>query len=290
MTTSINGNTFDMTRGVYRRIYAGFLRGKRINLVSLEAEATFWRLNAVADGLGNLRADCKNDVFPRREITLDQFTAWLNELVDLKDPKTGEPIPLVERYNAADGEEYLHIIGFTSLQPAGRNGRRVQFHPALPHHAPAADPTATASRNRAGDDQRPVAKKAPRKKKEPAVATPPSAPPPEVGPKDNLEASDPIEARKQCRLRYLSAVMPLLGRTDSGRHVAGSAQYEADQTCMYQWWDEIVWPEGTSEQVGRDRMAKALSLIKQANRPGKAKPMAWLNEAMKSMANESASV
>jgi hypothetical protein len=32
----------DMTKGMYRRIYSGFLNGKRINAVSEGAENWFW--------------------------------------------------------------------------------------------------------------------------------------------------------------------------------------------------------------------------------------------------------
>jgi hypothetical protein len=121
------GPITDLTRGVYRKIYAGFIAGKRINQVSLEAEAWFWRINAVADDFGNVAADpvlLLGGTAGRRlgEVTIDRLNGWVNELVERE---------LLGRYDVA-GENYLHITGFTELQPAGKNGKRIRRVPASP--------------------------------------------------------------------------------------------------------------------------------------------------------------
>lgn len=112
----------DMTRGVYRRVYAGFLTGRRINSVSIPAEAWFWRLLMVADDFGNLHAEpelLKNTVAPLRKCTRPQAKQWTAELI-----KAG----LVTSYES-NGEKYLHINDFEQTQPAGRNGRRIKKYP-----------------------------------------------------------------------------------------------------------------------------------------------------------------
>lgn len=117
----------DMQRGFFRRIYAGFIWGKRINSVSMEAEAWFWRLNAIADDYGNLPGDHERvfrDTSGRRRVTVEQVAAWINELI---------AAGLVACYRAED-DDFLHIIGFCERQPAAaKNGKRVRRFPASPH-------------------------------------------------------------------------------------------------------------------------------------------------------------
>lgn len=115
----------DLTRGIYRRIYAGFLNGRRINSVTVSAEAWFWRLNAVADDFGNFRADPKVlsvEASPRRKISPEQCEKWMDEL---------ERVSLIGFYTV-EGDRYGYIVGFKELQPAGKNGRRVQRFPVNP--------------------------------------------------------------------------------------------------------------------------------------------------------------
>jgi hypothetical protein len=119
----------DLRRGLYRKVYAGFIWGKRINAASLEAEAWFWRLNAVADDYGNLPGDparAHKETSGRRDVSIAQVEKWIAELVQRG---------LMLAYEA-EGESYLHIVGFGKLQPAGnKNGRRVRRHPASPWDA-----------------------------------------------------------------------------------------------------------------------------------------------------------
>lgn len=113
----------DLTRGVYRRLYSGFITGQRINKISLSAEAWFWRLVAKADDFGNTRADphlCKDETAGlRRNVTPKQISGWLREM---------ESVGLVQFYTAK-GEPYLHIVNFEETQPAGKNGKRMKRFP-----------------------------------------------------------------------------------------------------------------------------------------------------------------
>lgn len=115
----------DLQRGTYRRIYSGMIWGKRINSVSLQAEAWFWRLNVIADDFGNLPGDVfrvLKETSGRRDVSSKAVQEWIDELVHAR---------LLVAYEA-EGESYLHIVGFGSLQPAGKNGRRARRHPASP--------------------------------------------------------------------------------------------------------------------------------------------------------------
>lgn len=117
----------DMTRGVYRRQYAGFVRGQRISCVSLASEAWFWRLHAAADDFGNLDGDsvlCHAATAGRRaaQVSADQVAAMVDEMAKFN---------LVRRYSVA-GENFIHIVGFMDRQPAGKNGKRVRRLPCPP--------------------------------------------------------------------------------------------------------------------------------------------------------------
>jgi hypothetical protein len=121
-----NVATTDLTRGYYRRQYAGFIRGKRINLLSLSAEAWFWRIHSAADDFGNLDGDPAL-VFSvtagrRKGVTVDDVNNFIAEMVACE---------LIRKYEC-DGEQFLHIIAFTEMQPSGKNGRRVRRFPESP--------------------------------------------------------------------------------------------------------------------------------------------------------------
>ena len=117
----------DLTRGVYRRLYAGFIRGQRICSVSLMAEAWFWRIHAAADDFGNLDGDpvlCHAATAGRRaeKVTVAEVAAMVDELVTAG---------LIRRYTAG-GEYLLHVVGFTTFQPSGKNGKRLKRFPHSP--------------------------------------------------------------------------------------------------------------------------------------------------------------
>lgn len=112
----------DLTKGIYRRIYSGFIMGRRINSVSMQSEAWFWRLQAIADDFGNLRSGAeilKGTCAPCRRLTAPQIDAMTKELVAAK---------LISTYTI-DGEVFIHVADFETLQPAGRNGKRIRRVP-----------------------------------------------------------------------------------------------------------------------------------------------------------------
>jgi hypothetical protein len=112
----------DLSAGLYRRIYGGFITGKRINSVSMECEAFFWRLHAVVDDFGNFHGDAaliRSGTQGRREFTVKQIERWVDELVCAK---------LAVTYRSG-GEVYIHVLDFEVRQPAGRNGRRIKRFP-----------------------------------------------------------------------------------------------------------------------------------------------------------------
>lgn len=112
----------DLTKGIYRRVYAGFLNGKRINSVTIGAEHWFWRVHAIADDFGNFRDDTSNlrvEASPRRKVTEQQVKGWMGELV-----AANLLIPYV-----AEGDSFVHINGFVENQPSGKNGKRVRRVP-----------------------------------------------------------------------------------------------------------------------------------------------------------------
>ena len=112
----------DMVRGVYRKVYSGYLTGRRINAVSMEAEAWFWRLHAIADDFGNLHGAVgllRALAAPARNVTEQQVDGWNKALIC---------VGLLREYTAG-GERFLHIVGFQDFQPANRNGRRIQRYP-----------------------------------------------------------------------------------------------------------------------------------------------------------------
>jgi hypothetical protein len=119
----------DMTRGQYRRQYAGYLRGRRINAVGLSAEAWFWRVNVTVDDFGNGDADPvllhAATVGRRTGVSAEDVRSWVDELVR-ED--------LLRRYEVGR-DVFIHVVDFTLLQSAGRNGKRVRRFPESPWDA-----------------------------------------------------------------------------------------------------------------------------------------------------------
>ncbi len=114
----------DHTLGWYRRQYSGFINGKRINSVSLPAEAWFWRLHANADDFGNLPAD-PNQLFL---LTVGKRlgTVSVDDISDLVI-ELGES-GLIQMYPIGT-ELFWNIPDFVKKQPAGKNGRRIHRYP-----------------------------------------------------------------------------------------------------------------------------------------------------------------
>lgn len=116
----------DLTRGIYRLIYSGAIRGRRINRVSVLAELLFWRAHLVADDFGAFEADPV--LFRAQALTL-RPNILEGQIRDCLDELAREG--LIQVYHVR-GEPYAIITDFLELQPAGRNGRRVRRFPPPP--------------------------------------------------------------------------------------------------------------------------------------------------------------
>ena len=114
----------DLTKGIYRRMYSGFIKGHKINSLSLEAEAWFWRVTASADDFGNADAEPSlcfaATVGRRKKITIELVAQWLDEM---------QSVGLIQIYSDGDGDKYLHIHNVELVQPAGKNGRKIRKFP-----------------------------------------------------------------------------------------------------------------------------------------------------------------
>lgn len=258
-------STVDMTKGVYRRLYSGFIRGKRINRVSIGAEAWFWRLHALADDFGNLEADPNSlhvDMAPRRRVTRAQCTRWVNELVKEK---------LIRLYEV-DGEHFIHIRDFLKYQPAGRNGKRIKKC-----DAPGESGGIRVHPEKSGcvvrpetEDEKHSHKHTETEKQTDAVDSPDSNP-------DDISCSSSL-SRPRAQILFHDAIEPLFGRDGGTRHPTTSPQWQADQTCARRWFDDM-FPEGVP--VDRGKFDRIETLCKQARQ--KNRPMAWLTDKIKRM-------
>jgi hypothetical protein len=115
-------SNLDMTDGIYRRIYSGFISHPKINALSWMAEAWFWRLVVLADDYGNHPANWRllaAIASPVRDISAAEAKALTEECIAQS---------LVTLYDH-EGQPYLNISGFTKRQPANKNGRRIQRFP-----------------------------------------------------------------------------------------------------------------------------------------------------------------
>jgi len=117
--------TLDMTDGIYRRIYSGFVSNPKVNSLTWQAEAWFWRLVVLADDYGNHPANWRHlaaVASPVREISGVEAQSLTEQILAAK---------LAILYEA-EGQQYIHICGFTKRQPANKNGRRIQRFPMNP--------------------------------------------------------------------------------------------------------------------------------------------------------------
>lgn len=113
--------------GRYRKLYESFIFGKRINALSWEAEAFYWRCYVKADDYGNLPADpyiLTPLVGGQRKPTDEQVAGWVQEM-DRKG--------LIRLYLINSGDWHMHILSFSDMQsptgPArgGRLGRKRRY-------------------------------------------------------------------------------------------------------------------------------------------------------------------
>lgn len=106
--------------GRYRKLYESFIFGKRINALSWQAEAFYWRCYVIADDYGNFPAD-PFILIPKaggiRKVTDVEVTDWIKEM---------ELNSLIRLYLVDDSDWYGHILSFARMQsPTGppRGGR-----------------------------------------------------------------------------------------------------------------------------------------------------------------------
>lgn len=112
--------------GRFKKLYAsGLIEGRRINSVSLQAEAWLWRLMMLADDHGNLPGDTdllRGRAAPLRKISPAQVRRLTEEL---------ETANLITRYSV-DGEDFINLAEYERMQTPP-NGRRIARYP---QHAP----------------------------------------------------------------------------------------------------------------------------------------------------------
>lgn len=287
--------TVDLTRGIYRKVWSGYLRGRRINKVSLEAEAMFFRMHALADDFGNLEADnLAVDAFPRRRVSDEQAAKWVHELVSVN---------LIRRYYI-DGIDHLHIEDFEQLQPAGRNGKRIkrvagpddadqtspdqndpdrgggiQNHPEPDGSAVRPEYESEYEYQDENDNETEVEYEAQQSQMQPA--------PPGVSVAAgsgsvgkiflNHSGSDSVPlTRQKAKAVWQACAVRLIGMKDGSRHPPGDRQYSSDVTCVARIF-ESVWPEDRVDKPpGFDR---SLKLAEQSK--SRRSPLAWLQAMLK---------
>jgi len=268
----------DLTKGIYRRIYSGALYGKRVNSVSAGAELLLWRIHMVADDLGNFPADSDRlapEAMPlRNTATPKRIAGWLGELAKVK---------LITTYESG-GEQFGHVCGWMDMQPANRNGRRIQKYPGA-NGCDAGNPgESKAIQGDPGESRAPETETETESETYPDTysETETSGQNNSGGTSDSDSSDKPI-ARPVAKLRFFEAVEPALGScgAGSGRHPAGSPQYTADHTVVMQWWDEVIWPDGRDPPECIERFEQVVKLAHQAKT--KRKPMAWLTARIKTM-------
>lgn len=234
----------EMRNGTYRRIYAGFLTGRRINAVSQGAECAFWRLHALADDFGTFPADpdlLVHLAYPRRKVSRAQVAKWIAELANTPHG------PLVALYEA-NGDAYGVILDFLDLQVGGKNGRRYRRHPAPlaglvdPGESggiqgPPADPGDTITETETENKTK--------TKTETETKTEP-APEPPADPIQNARAD--YSASASARNRALRFFLLDISRAWSPDQTQGMA----DRTTTTGAWD-LIWPENGEPEACQAR-------------------------------------
>ena len=138
--------TADMTPGRYRLIHGGFVNSRGLAAVSLAAEAWYWRVHAAADDFGNVDADpmlLYTKTVGRRlgQLSVEQGSSFVEEMVSAR---------LFACYES-NGEQYLHVVDFETLQPAPRNGKKIRRVPASPWDDKGNGPAIVDGADTAGD-------------------------------------------------------------------------------------------------------------------------------------------
>lgn len=295
----MNTDAPPITRTIYRRIYAAWLEGRRINAVSMGAESLFLRLHLTADGYGTYNADPELvaiKCYPRRrEVTVQDVEAWHRELIDAG---------LVNTYETA-GEVYGSIAGFEDVQPAGRNGKRHQEHPRNPSGFTSVNPgeSRSAQQVRAGEQEQEQEREEEREQEQEGPADPAAdnhddAPPVVLdscagtslglglptdgtGPTGKDATPEPL-TRQKARARFTATIAAsgMIGREDGATHPTGSPMHAAHLTQLANLFAH-VWPEDLAD--ADDEQIRRFDKLTELARAAKTKrtPMAYLNHQVK---------
>ena len=283
----------DMTKGRWRRLYGAAVNGRRINLVSIEAEFIFWRAVMIADDLGNFPADpvvFKGMALPRRKFSPKRIITKLYELAHIKDESGTEIDPLITQYVGEDGETYCHIEGWEVLQPMGYDRFRnkikpVRRYPIHPEKRSLTKPyEAHTKKNEVYDHENENEHENEHKNKI-NNETKKGHSPQEISPDDSCSCSpdqnhdktagaDPVQDLRTIRLKHRA---DWLMKTSALWSRDGGKQKSADHTSTQNLFDEIIWPEEIAD--GQQRITAALVLVTKAR--GKDRPMAWLTVELK---------
>ena len=263
---AIDGKITDLTRGVYRRVYAGATTGERINKASDAAEVLFWRLHMIADDFGNFPAKpslIKSYALPEKDIwNKARISKHLTELDNITNTAGGKLISLY----SVGSDNYGHIVGFEITQPAGRNGKRVmrypgesgciQIHPdssglcsshlrpdtdtdtesdtESDYHSDTHSDTDTEYQDQDSDSSKKYL---------------------------NSNSGSASASREPSRQKWLLAVSRMWSLE--------TKQKNADHTSCERLFEDVIWPEGCRD--GPSRYNRAMALIPMAGRNGKNK-------------------
>ncbi len=260
----------DLTRGQYRKIYAGWIRGKRINSVPYDAEPTFVRVNLIADSFGNFPADMdllRAQAFVRRRELED--TLIQSHLEQLETAK------LIQFYEVGE-DRYGHIIGFRQLQPAGKNGKPYRNCPKPPFDDENDDSEGESRFIQDNPDSSKI------------IQTPKRIRIRKVLEKENKKGGEESlgvndsdsDSCKKAFLKFNVALLGLVGMEGGRKHPAKSAKFNTDTTMAGNWWNDIIWPDGSDPDEAKDRLDKFLKLVPKAAKNGN-NPMAYLNTVVK---------
>lgn len=262
----------DLTRGEYRKIYAGWIRGKRINSVPYEAEPTFLRVNLIADSFGNFPADMdllRAQAFVRRRELEDDVIA--NHLGKLAEKG-------LIRFYEIDGDRYGHIVGFRLLQPAGKNGKPFRRCPKPPFDDSEKESLGESKHAQDNPDASKIIQTPKRTRTRKRTGTGKE----QKGgiSKQRDSGSDSFWDRNMAKLQLDIAVTGIIGLEDGCKHPRKSPKWNTDTTMKDNWLADIIWPDGSDPDEARARLQIIIDLVPKAAKNGK-NPMAYLNTVIK---------
>mgnify|MGYP005848610893 CR=1 FL=1 len=114
-----------------------------------------------------------------------------------------------------------------------------------------------------------------------APPEPDADPPAEEGEaRGGSSSSSSFPSRIRASVEFEQAIRGLYGVRGDARHPQDSAEYRADRTRAQNLWAVRVWPEGEDADIGRERFAATMRLVRRAQAMPRGDftrgPMAWL--------------